>query len=191
MFALDYDGTIADTNAIKTRWIRDNLDRDVAPYNCDHTWCAPIIGEDNYKRMSGVVYNRENTRTAEPIPGAPEALKALAAHGPVYIATARDSSNAPFAAEWLEARGLMEHIERIVPWVGEPKIAVARSLGCSSLVDDDVRHLTALPADGMKLLLIKPGFKGTVDLPVDVTLCTNWERIVAEATAGLSMKPLE
>ncbi|MFC1606396.1 hypothetical protein ACFL47_00375 [Candidatus Latescibacterota bacterium] len=185
MFALDYDGTIADTNAIKTRWISDNLGLDVAPYSCDHTWCAPIIGEEDYKHMSGVVYNHENTIAAKPIHGAPEALKELAAHGPVYIATARDSSSSPYAAEWLEVNGLMKYIERIVPWVGTPKIMVARSLGCRALVDDDIRHLETMPPEGMKLLLIKPDFEGTADIPEEVTLCTKWERIVEEATAGL------
>ncbi len=181
MFALDYDGTIADTNAIKARWIRDNLGIEVAPYKCDHTWCAPIIGEEKYQRMSKVVYNLENSLAAEPVDGAPGALKLLAEHGPVYIVTARDMSNAPFAAEWLNERGLMRYIKRIVPWTGEPKISTAKALSCHALVDDDIRHLLSEPAGNLKLLLLKPGYMGIITGEKDNTLCTSWEKAVAEA----------
>jgi hypothetical protein len=184
MFALDYDGTIADTNTIKARWIRENLGIGVPPYNCDHTWCAPIIGEDAYKRMSPVVYNRENSLAAEPVAGAVEALKRLAEHGPVLVVTARDSSNAPFAAEWLNNRGLMRYIERVVPWTGEPKIVTARSLGCRALVDDDIRHLLTEPAVDLKLLLLKPGYTGDAVAEQGVILCTSWEKATDEAIRG-------
>jgi len=181
MFALDYDGTIADTNAIKARWIRDNLGIKVAPYNCDHTWCAPIIGEEEYKRMSAVVYNRENSLAAEPVDGALSALKRLAEHGPVFVVTARDGSNAPFAVEWLNDRGLMRYIERIVPWNGGPKIATARAIGCRALVDDDIRHLLKEPAGNLKLLLLKPGYAGDYTGDQGIILCTSWEKAIDEA----------
>ena len=99
MFALDYDGTIADTNAVKSQWIRDHLGKKIEPYNCDRTWCVPLIGEDNYNRMSNVVYDRRHSLSAFPVPGAPNALKIISGHGPVYVITARDSTNAPFAEE--------------------------------------------------------------------------------------------
>ncbi|MBN1290878.1 MAG: hypothetical protein JXB48_03485 [Candidatus Latescibacteria bacterium] len=185
MFALDYDGTIADTNTIKSKWIRDEFGIEIAPYNCDRTWCVPIIGEDNYNRMSPFVYDREHSLQAKPIPGAPEALRTLSEHSPVYVVTARTGSNAPFAEEWLTEHGLMQYIERIIPGTGEPKITVAKSLGCSILIDDDIRHLTDMPGNGMKLLLIKPGFEGDVSLPLGVTLCTTWERLVEEAVKGI------
>ena len=59
--AIDYDGTIADTNRVKADWILQNLGQVVAPWNCDRTNCVPIIGESAYQIMGDVVYEREST----------------------------------------------------------------------------------------------------------------------------------
>ena len=180
MFALDYDGTIADTNALKTQWIQKHLGLDVAPYNCDRTWCVPLIGEDSYNAMALDVYSKENGLKAGVVPGANEALKTFAGHGRVYVVTARDSTNAPFAEEWLRTNGLMRYIEKIVPRTGKAKADVARSLGCRVLVDDDIRHLMDMPRDSILPLLLKPGFDGEFERSGGIVLCRSWGEVVSE-----------
>ena len=180
MFALDYDGTIADTNALKKQWIHKHLGMDVAPYNCDRTWCVPLIGEDSYNAMALDVYSKEAGLKSEVVPGADEAIKTFAEHGRVYVVTARDSTNAPFAGEWLRKNGLMRYIENIVTRTGEPKADVARSLGCRILVDDDIRHLMNVPRDSILPLLLKPGFDGEFERSGGIVLCRSWGEVVSE-----------
>lgn len=59
--AVDYDGTIADTNREKAKWIEANLGIAVSPWHCDRTDCVPIIGEEAYRRLGDWVYERPST----------------------------------------------------------------------------------------------------------------------------------
>jgi len=180
MFALDYDGTIADTNSIKVEWIRKNLRRDVPKYNCDRTSCVPLIGLEEYDRMSKEVYARDPTLAAKPVPGAPQALETLAAHGSVYILTARRSTLS-FAQEWLEKNSLASHIREIISVTDRPKIIVAGNLGCKVLIDDDKRHLLAVPNAHLLLIHLRIGFDQMIETEENIRMCTTWHDAVWQA----------
>ena len=51
MFSVDFDGVIANTNNVKSKWIRSHLDIDVPPTYCDRTSCVSRIGLSEYERM--------------------------------------------------------------------------------------------------------------------------------------------
>ena len=76
--AIDYDGTIADTNRQKVKWIRARLGIDVEPWQCNRTDCVPLIGIEAYEEMGREIYERESSLAAPEVPGALGALRGLA-----------------------------------------------------------------------------------------------------------------
>lgn len=49
IIAVDYDGTIANTNAEAVKWIKTHVGRDVEPWQCNRTDCVPLIGKSPYE----------------------------------------------------------------------------------------------------------------------------------------------
>ena len=103
--AIDYDGTIADTNRQKVKWIRARLGIDVAPWECNRTDCVPLIGIEAYEEMGREIYERESSLAAPEVPGALGALRGLARRAEVHIVTARPPRIMD-SREWLR-EGLM------------------------------------------------------------------------------------
>lgn len=141
---IDFDGTIADTNRVKARWVHEHMGQDIDPARCDRTSCVPLIGVEAYETMSAVVYERAWTLRTPPVQGALEALRGLARRCEVHIVTARPPRRAEFARQWLEAHGVMDCIAAIVSAADREKAAVCRERGMVALIDDDRRHLLAL-----------------------------------------------
>ena len=174
MFAIDYDGTIADTNAAKTLWIREHLGLVVPGHQCNRTACAPIIGLDAYERMSKEVYGEEMTLAAGPVPGAGAALEALASMGAVYVLSARREELLQYSLEWLRTRGWDRFIADAVPAPAASKVAIALELGCPVLVDDDARHLKPPADDEMLLLHLQTGIEDAPASREGVVVCADW-----------------
>jgi len=180
MFAIDYDGTIAATNAVKSRWIREHLGLDVPPWLCDHTSCSGAMSEEEYQRIARDVYSEAETLRAAPVPGAPEALQALAVRGPVYVVTARMPEQVAASRRWLENHGLAGCVRDIVSAAGDEKIALAERLGCRALVDDDGRHLRG-EASGLLRIHLRAGMPGRAAMKDGVLVCTTWQDALAAA----------
>lgn len=113
IIAIDYDGTIADMNREKARWIKANLGHVVSPWKCSRTECVPIIGVEAYERMGDSVYERERTLQTNEVPGTLDALRALSKKTTIYIVTARSERRIPFAREWLESNEVLSCFEEI------------------------------------------------------------------------------
>lgn len=181
VFAIDYDGTIADTNGEKVKWIRanlPNLGRDVKPWECDRTSCVPIIGRDPYEEMSNYVYERPSTLQAAEVPGAAEALRVLCQAGDVYIVTARLPHRIAFAEEWLAARNLTACIRGILTSDGSKKEAVCRQIGAEVLIDDDARHLSDSSLGWLKRILLQNGRKDVPHCDTGITFCASWAEVL-------------
>ncbi len=176
---IDFDGTISDTNAMKARWIRDHLGMEVAQSLCDRTACVPIIGLENYERLSPAAYEREGTLSAPPIAGVAEALQRLSAVAELFLLTARKPHRVAFAEEWLDARGLLRCFSAIMTSDGEPKHALCVAHGLRALVDDDARHIIGLDAHGVRGILFKACDARIVPGTDGVRLCRTWPQVVA------------
>jgi phosphoglycolate phosphatase-like HAD superfamily hydrolase len=144
--ALDYDGVIADTNQVKSDWIAETLSLDVPPWLCNRTECVPIIGLENYNRMSPIVYGREASLRARPVPGVLEALQTLRQMYRLAIVTARTEEQIQWTGEWLAAQGIEDAFEGIHSSSGGmTKAEIVCQLGAIALIEDDVRHLLKAP----------------------------------------------
>lgn len=178
-FGIDYDGTIADTNLMKARWIRRYLRQELDPWLCDRTSCAPFIGVENYESMANTVYERAWSLDAPPVAGALAALRALRARGKVYVLTARLPHRLVFAREWLGRQGAPEFGDSLLSSADSDKLSVCQRHGINVLIDDDERHLLPLMQSGIRAILLKAGFRGTLSVPAGIELCRAWSEVLA------------
>lgn len=178
IIGIDFDGTIANTNAAKSAWIQRELGERVAPYLCDRTSCVPIIGESDYNRMSAVVYSRETTLGLQPVAGVLQAFSGLKKNHNLLVVTARYGEMLKSAQAWLsrysETSGL-----RLVGRSNDKisKATMCQNEGVQVLVDDDERHLYPTMEMGIKGVLFKQ------DAPKDfqcrgLYVCRSWEEFV-------------
>ena len=179
ILAIDYDGTIADTNAEKVKWIQSNLSRDISPWHCNRTECVPIIGETAYDQMGDCVYERESTLQAPEVPGAVAALHTLAKSSDLHVVTARPLHRIAIAKEWLTQRGVLHLFKGIHSAHETPKSDVCRRLGAHILIDDDPRHLAKVDLPGLNRMLLQSGRDDIPPLAEGVSFTNSWQKIVA------------
>lgn len=177
-FGIDYDGTIANTNLVKAKWIQDNLGQEVGPCQCDRTSCVPLIGAESYEAMSDVVYERDCSLAAPPVAGALDALRALGRRGKVYVISARLPHRIAFARTWLEWHRVGDTVSGFLSSAGRDKQTLCRKYGIQVLIDDDMRHLACLSRQNIRAILLKPGFNGELVAPAGVALCRSWDEVL-------------
>jgi 5'(3')-deoxyribonucleotidase len=175
--AIDYDGTIADTNRAKARWILQNLGQVVPPWDCDRTSCVPIIGESAYEKMGDVVYERESTLQTEEVAGASRAIRVLAETAEIYVVTARPPARMAFTREWFTMRGLEGLVREFQSSQSTTKEAVCRTVGADVLIDDDLRHLRDVRLPGLKRILFEHGREDSTTVP-EVITCRSWSEVL-------------
>lgn len=174
---IDFDGTIADTNTAKSRWITRELGMEVAPYLCDHTCCARIIGDAAYRQMGAQVYSAEVTLALPSVPGALKAILGLRERHVLIVVTARIGAMLGSAMTWLAKHPETSGLRLIgVSTSDTPKAKACLEEGVTVLVDDDERHLYPAVALGMQTILFKqsaPDSLGGKGLQV----CRSWGEI--------------
>lgn len=183
MFAIDFDGTIADTNTLKSLWLLDHLGIQIPSYECDKTTCVSKIGMDQYTIMTTEVYKADYSINAEPIPGSSKAINTLRKYGLIYLITARDPEELPVVSEWLSLQKLSQNIAQLLPTNGISKISLAESLNCKVLIDDDIRHLISVSSQPLSKILLKVGLDEGIEMPPSVLLCTTWRAATEKALA--------
>ncbi len=181
-FGIDYDGTIADTSSMKVIWIKENLGKDVPPWKTDRTSCVPLIGLENYEKMSDAVYESDLTMRAPEIPGAIKAIKKLAKKGELYIITARLAHRVKYAQEWLASKGILELFSGFrtsdkVNGIKKTKQELCLELGLDILIDDDQRHLVEIKLPKLRKILIKHGSSEEIRLP-DIEYVKSWNDVL-------------
>ena len=177
--AIDYDGTIADTNLVKVEWVKAHLGLDLSRWQCSRTSCVPLIGIADYERMIAVVYEHDSTLQAQPLPGALDAVRALVALGQVYIVTARPPRRIEFAREWLSLHGVLPHITGVESSVGSSKGVICARLGARALVEDDERHLRRAGAPGLRRILLHYGRPAGSESIPGIDFCTTWPQVLS------------
>ena len=182
---IDYDGTIADTNAVKSQWIQANLGQTIPPEKCDRTQCVPLIGKQNYERLAAVVYEREWSLRVSPVCGVVAALNKLSKAHQLVLVTARLKHRVEFASQWLMKQGLRGLFDEILSSDGTDKATICRDTGIDILLDDDRRHIDAL--DGQTTLGLwfrpdSPDSLNRLEQPESVNSCVGWEAVVTVVT---------
>ena len=175
--AIDFDGTIANTNDIKSKWVRDKLGLEVPPELCSRTKCVPIIGIQAYEEMSSTVYGEEYTRKLSLTEGCLRALNNLSQEFGLILLTARTPERLQYAEDWMKKHDLDQFFHEYVnQGRGTTKIQIAREKNCAALIDDDERHLATESPSHMKLIWYNPG-KLEMKRNVDIKSAHNWKEV--------------
>ncbi len=183
MFALDFDGVVADTNQAVSQWVREHVGLEIPRYRCDLTQLRPVIGAETHEELCREVYGEESTRRLKPFPGAEAALPRLAEAGPVFLITARNPDQTECAVEWLKRRGWLKWFAEVVCMGDRRKVDLAAERGCAAHIDDDQRHL--IPGVIPSLILFRGGM-GEPPRQLDgCTVCCSWDDALACALAAV------
>ena len=190
IIAIDYDGTIADTNGEKARWVAEYLGISVDPWQCSRTECVPIIGEEAYTRMGNYVYERESTLRAVEVPGSLEAIRRLASTAELHIITARPESRIVYAREWLEKHAVLDCFAGIDTSSGGPsKGDLCSAIKADFLIDDDVRHLSGIDGDTICILLHSGRTQtGASGIGRGIRQCGAWSQVLDIISADGSIR---
>jgi hypothetical protein len=178
-FALDFDGTIANTNEMKSKLIGERLGIEIPGWKCDRTLCVPIVGLDVYNEIADEVYDRPSTLRTPPVDDAPDFIKKLAGIAELYLLTARPGHRMAFAMEWLEKYEIKDcfkdfftsHIDE-KQW--RLKLDICREQHFDLLMDDDQRHFEVDGNDEIIKVLIKNGCHSEIELPEATKLVRDW-----------------
>ncbi len=177
--ALDFDGTIANTNIIKSALIREKFGITIPPWQCDHTLCTPQIGEEAYREISSIVFEEESTLATPPLNGAVETIQKLAEKFDLYLLTARPERRLVYARQWLINYRIERCFQKLLssrlPDGGFIlKLQICQENQLDLLIDDDSRHLTVPGYENILRLLMKDGYESGLDLPEEVIIISNW-----------------
>lgn len=179
IIAIDYDGTIADTNREKVNWIAEKLGKSVSPWVCNRTDCVPLIGLDAYEKMGAYVYERESTLQAGEIPGALAALHMLSEKAALHVVTARPPRRLTYARQWLKKQGVLACFEELHTSAGSTKADVCAAIGADILIDDDIRHLQTLSSGELQRILLQEGRNERPDCGPGILFCNSWQAVLA------------
>ena len=172
---IDFDGTTADVNAVKSRWIRRELGLALDPWECNRTSCVPVIGVANYERMGAEVYEQASLMATREVAGFSEAIAQLRSlEFELHLVTARPDDLLLVAKDWLKGRGLLDAFADFHSSDGTTKEAICGTHGLEALVDDE-RHLRTLPVEAILIhhgRAVRPG-----DLPRTVHFCSDWATV--------------
>lgn len=172
--AVDFDGVVADTGTLKCRWLQRELGIRTLPDLTDRSSLLRLVGLNDYLRMQASI-GLESTLTALPLPGCTDALEKISKKFSILIVTARSSENTVWISRWLDQYGLIELVNAVIETCASPKVLVARQLGCSALVDNDLRHL--LGRDDVALRRLYFSQTGVVN-DANVERVRSWTEVV-------------
>jgi hypothetical protein len=178
ILAIDYDGTIADTNAEKVKWIRAHLDRDIPPWHCNRTECVPQIGESAYDNMGDYVYERISTMQALEVSGGLNALRTLDLSNELHLVTARPLSRLELAKEWLDRQGALRLFKGLHSAHETAKADICSDIGAHVLIDDDARHLAKVDLPDLSRILLQSDRGDVPVLAEGMLFFSRWSEVV-------------
>jgi hypothetical protein len=128
--------------------------------------------------MSPIVYGREASLRAKPMPGVLEAVRTLQQAYRLIIVTARTEEQIQWAWEWLALQGIEDAFEDVLSSRGTTKAEIVKRLGAIALVEDDIRHLRASPDLQFARIHLAPHAGETKAEPGILTV-RDWSSIVS------------
>ncbi|MCI0514443.1 hypothetical protein L0128_14595 [candidate division KSB1 bacterium] len=178
--ALDFDGTIVDTNLIKSVLIQERFGLEIPAWQCDRTLCEPQIGEAAYREIAGIVYERESTLRTPPLSQALDLIPSLAAEVELYLLTARPLQRLVYAEEWLEQYQIRSYFQQLlsshlVERTWRPKLEICQAQGFDLLLDDDASHVETPEFPRITKVLLKDGCPASLEPPKYARLVCSWE----------------
>ena len=177
--ALDFDGTIADTNRMKSKLIKKRYGISIPSWQCDRTLCVSHLGEDAYEEISNIVYERPSTLKTPPLPNSLTTIKKLSKIAELYMLTARPVKRLAYAREWLINHHIDGCFKGSISSFAEgklwrPKLEICQENKFDLLMDDDQRHFEKDGFDDIIKVLIKNDCRIELEVPANTQLVCSW-----------------
>ena len=161
IIAIDFDGVIADSDAAKVAFARDELGLDVSERFMKERYFSELFGEGRgrslYAHILENVYRTERMLEAPMMPHSREGISQLRAGGwSCAVVTSRsgrldDSGSYAFWAwRYLQENGYEIEEKDFLTVNGGSKLDVCLALGAHGLVDDDYAKIEPVIAAGLK-----------------------------------------
>jgi hypothetical protein len=178
IFGVDFDGTICDTAALKSEYLKANWGFSVNPWEANRTTLTEKLGvlsQSSYDLMLETVCSRECTLSAKPLEGAYRSLKRLSEAGPVYVVTGRSGVWLSAAVEWMHNGGMDDFVEGYVSSkLCRPKVGICERLNMTHLVEDDPGSFSDMTGK-ITGVLLQNGYKGAHTPDNGVKHARNWD----------------
>lgn len=173
---LDFDGTIADTTTAKIRFARETFGVELSALETWGQVGRERIGDERFMEMVRAAHE-ELTLAAPPMPGATEAIARLARDHELYVVTARNDVEVPWAERWVAAHA--PAIREIVHTSRAPKLDACRALGVELLLDDIPAVLHDIAEAGLDAALIEAEYNRDAPRHERVRAVPHWREFVA------------
>lgn len=190
---IDNDDVVLNMGKKKIEYMKEHFPEQrlisgIMPYDCSRTALVPIIGQEFYDHMNGVVKRRDSTLSMVPFEGAINGIKTLAEMYKIHVLSTRTPEETEYAKERLDMLGLAKYFAGIsstedatynnIPVVsGKKKVDVALYLGACSLTDDDKRHMPVDEISGLQCYLFGQGERKNI--APHIIIVRNWAELVA------------
>jgi hypothetical protein len=176
--AVDFDGTIANTNLLKRNYALSVFGISMHPYLFNKTAFVKRHGLEKFNRMSRAIYTEEMTCATPPVAGAIRGLRRLAAGGhKLLMVSARSKPVLHWASIWLQARGVLHLFKETISSYETTKDTICRSLACDLLIDDDSHNLEA-EETGYRKIMFAPMASEPDLLPAETYFANSWKEVL-------------
>ncbi|MCB0334918.1 MAG: hypothetical protein KDD62_01390 [Bdellovibrionales bacterium] len=153
VIAIDFDGVIADTGAVKSLYLKSQHHVDLEPSRCRSANYRKLIGDQACDLMAQTIYGRDVTLTIPAMMGVHAAIEKLASSARLFVLTARNASQALAIPQWLNLQGMSEYFEEVRFLDDEQsKLQVCDEIGADTLIDDYDKHLRTQSSERLLIL---------------------------------------
>lgn len=176
--AIDFDGTIANTNLLKQHYALSHFGIQIPSFLCDRTSFSEKYGFELYEEVASAIYTKTSPLLTPPVPGAIQAIHELAKQHKLILVSSRSEDTLKWAKEWLYARGIGDLFLSIHSSNKIPKIDICEFQKCNILIDDDLRHLKGIGDDYTYILFKHQQPKTLKYLQSNLLFANSWKSIV-------------
>lgn len=176
---LDLDGVIIDHTANKLRLARER-GFELEPWQTNANLMGQFLPTEEYDEIKREAY-AQLTASAEPVPGALEAIAELT--GELFIVSARRADSVRHAQDWLDRHRLYDYIpaERIFFCADESeKKTHCHRLGLHFYLDDKIQVLNQLPFSVQRTLFDHHAVAERLSVPEEIRVAADWSGFLAQ-----------
>jgi uncharacterized HAD superfamily protein len=186
--ALDFDGVIHDITAVKQRHAREAHGLELGRADVWRPLVLDHLTEEQHVGLVQVAHTTVLEGAEHAVEGALAGILGLAREHDLYVVTARNDDEIPFAREWLRAQGVplrqIRHTRR------QSKLDYCLALGVTLLLDDLPYVLRDVAGTSVQPVLLETPYNRTQELPAGTETVADWSAFIELCARLASREPL-
>ncbi len=174
--ALDFDGVIHDITAVKQRYAQAAHGLDLGRADVWRPLVLNHLSEAEHQDLVTAAHTTPLADASEAVHGALEGIEQLARSHDLYVITARNDDEIPFARDWLRRLGVplrqIRHTRR------SSKLDYCLALDITLLLDDLPYVLRGLEGSPVHPVLLQTPYNSDEALPAPASAVPDWPAFV-------------